>query len=45
MIGIARLYCSRDGQHWIEDIPVADAAKRRIKLISEGATVYHSELL
>ena len=45
MIGIARLYCSRDGQHWIEDIPVADAAKRRIKLISEGATVYHSVLV
>lgn len=45
MIGMARLYCWRQGAHWIEDYPKVDAPRQRLRLTREGVTVYHTELV
>ena len=45
MIHIARLYCWRQGVTWIEDYPVRESKKQRLRLIGEGVTVYHTEVV
>ena len=43
VIHLARLYCSRGEDQWIEDYPVSEANKQRLRLEKEGVTVYHTE--
>ena len=45
VIGLVRLYCWRQGAHWIEDYPTAEAPKHRTRLTREGVTVYHTEFV
>jgi hypothetical protein len=45
VIHVVRLYCWRQGAHWIEDYPIAEGKKQRLRLTQQGVTVYHTEVV
>ena len=45
MIQLVRIYCWRNGVQWIEDYALPKASKERLRLVREGVTVYHTEVV
>ena len=45
MCGLVRMYCWRNGVTWIEDYPIDQGKTEHRRLIAEGVTVYHTEVV
>lgn len=45
MIGLARLYCRKDSDFKLVDIPVKEAKYERLKLEKDGWTITHTEVV